>query len=162
MEDMGVQIRRLAKKEIRLGGEKKPLAVRHIFHYNEEEETEREEEKEVEKYMGISRSQFILAFVCFFVSGIGMTITWNSVLGLIPYFEVYHGKAIQGILITTYNLPSLPVVLVQTQFDQRYDRKYGRKVAYYFRITTAILLLCITAVLFTFQFVVKNLLFLIG
>eukprot|EP01116_Phalansterium_solitarium_P019973 TRINITY_DN5761_c0_g1_i2.p1 TRINITY_DN5761_c0_g1~~TRINITY_DN5761_c0_g1_i2.p1 ORF type:complete len:459 (+),score=106.27 TRINITY_DN5761_c0_g1_i2:79-1377(+) len=93
------------------------------------------------------RAESFSCYAAFFVFGISICIAWNSILGIIPLFLAKDGASSQGVMIAAYNVPWLPLLLIQSRFDDSVDRKIGKRRAYAVRISTGMVALGIAAFL---------------
>ncbi|KAK9849775.1 hypothetical protein WJX84_003292 [Apatococcus fuscideae] len=63
--------------------------------------------------------------VCFFLVSVAYTIGWTAISSMLAFYKQMYGPQILLQLNTVYFLPSIPVLLLQTQCDARINRSLG-------------------------------------
>ena len=91
-------------------------------------------------YSWVGRSPWAL----FFIFGCATSVAQVALLSMLTYYSSKFGRqTFVGLTCATY-LPSLPVVLLQSQFDRFYDGIFSTAVAFKFRVTVSFLVLTVT------------------
>jgi len=73
----------------------------------------------------------------FLMCGIGMSMAWYSISAAVGFFVKKFGAAVYTEFLAAYFIPALPLTLLQTRYDDVFDRKYGSKPSYNIRMYAA-------------------------
>ena len=82
----------------------------------------------------------------FLMIGIGVAMCWTMLQCGIAYFESTYslGSKFYLAMVAAYNIPVLPLLLLQAAFDRNYDVKFGADRSFAFRFILAFSCLCAT------------------
>ncbi|KAL6057858.1 hypothetical protein QOT17_015208 [Balamuthia mandrillaris] len=101
--------------------------------------------KNVFSHRAVELTQY-LAYLCFFICGVGYQIQFSSITSAVVYFKALYGSSILRIFIGAFNAPLLPILVGQIYFDHKIDQRFGSLNT--FRIRLLITLVICTAILF--------------
>lgn len=80
------------------------------------------------------------AYFLFLLCGVGFQIQFSSITSAIIYFQHLYGPSIFRIFVAAFNIPLLPILLLQLKYDRRLDRLLGSSIAFRIRIYGSMLI----------------------
>jgi hypothetical protein len=92
----------------------------------------------------LSLSETRWCSAAFLMIGVGVAMCWTMLQCGISYFEGRYamGTKFYLAMVAAYNVPVLPLLLLQAALDRKYDVKYGAELTFQFRFMTGFLFLC--------------------
>jgi hypothetical protein len=73
-------------------------------------------------------------YLCFFVAGIALNLTWGSISFIVPYWLAKYGNDVWRDFVVCYNVPGFPVLLIQLFTDEKASKWFGVRKAYLVRL----------------------------
>ena len=93
-----------------------------------------------------------IASACFLGCGMGVTMCYTMIQSGIAFYSQKFplGDRVYVVMLTAYNVPFLPVHILQAAFDRKFDVQFSSGVTFLFRMTIAMSLLAVCLVVVPF------------
>eukprot|EP01113_Clastostelium_recurvatum_P008940 TRINITY_DN14261_c0_g1_i1.p1 TRINITY_DN14261_c0_g1~~TRINITY_DN14261_c0_g1_i1.p1 ORF type:complete len:537 (+),score=88.66 TRINITY_DN14261_c0_g1_i1:41-1612(+) len=86
-----------------------------------------------------------LIFLCFFLGGVALNMTWNAFAFIVPYWLLHYDANIWRDFVVCYNAPGFPILIIQLLTDEKIAKKFGTRNSYLIRLGITFLLVAVLA-----------------